>query len=205
MGALKGSTPALVLCTSKGNAVLWRDKTETRKTANIGVSRGFTPPKSHRLVPPYCSRKNRANQTAGSRLCIPFVHNTHSPPLFGPSLLYLSFCLPTACPIRLSAYLYVFLYMLFMPCFVCRFCCICFVGEQTKGTASFGKRHTKTHTACRRCGRTSFHKQKKVCASCGYPAAKMRRCELFLLVLILTWGCTHDFRRSPCCLVLVCS
>ncbi|CAM9440123.1 unnamed protein product [Pylaiella littoralis] len=45
----------------------------------------------------------------------------------------------------------------------------------TKGTASFGKRHTKTHTACRRCGRTSFHKQKKVCASCGYPAAKMRR------------------------------
>lgn len=49
--------------------------------------------------------------------------------------------------------------------------------HQTKGTASFGKRHTKTHTACRRCGRTSFHKQKKVCASCGYPAAKMRRCE----------------------------
>ncbi|CAM9296605.1 unnamed protein product [Sphacelaria rigidula] len=45
----------------------------------------------------------------------------------------------------------------------------------TKGTASFGKRHNKTHTACRRCGRTSFHKQKKVCSSCGYPAAKMRR------------------------------
>ncbi|CAM9863517.1 unnamed protein product, partial [Ascophyllum nodosum] len=46
---------------------------------------------------------------------------------------------------------------------------------QTKGTASFGKRHTKTHTTCRRCGRTSFHKQKSTCASCGYPAAKMRR------------------------------
>lgn len=50
-------------------------------------------------------------------------------------------------------------------------------GEQTKGTASFGKRHNKTHTACRRCGRTSFHKQKMVCASCGYPHAKMRRCK----------------------------
>ncbi|CAM9674434.1 unnamed protein product [Phaeothamnion confervicola] len=45
----------------------------------------------------------------------------------------------------------------------------------TKGTSSFGKRHQKTHTACRRCGRTSFHKQKSECASCGYPAAKMRR------------------------------
>ncbi|CAM9399203.1 unnamed protein product, partial [Ectocarpus fasciculatus] len=46
---------------------------------------------------------------------------------------------------------------------------------QTKGTASFGKRHNKTHTACRRCGRTSFHKQKKICAACGYPGKKMRR------------------------------
>ena len=45
----------------------------------------------------------------------------------------------------------------------------------TKGTSSFGKRHCKTHTACRRCGRTSFHKQFKECGSCGYPAAKMRR------------------------------
>ena len=32
----------------------------------------------------------------------------------------------------------------------------------------------KTHTACRRCGRTSFHIQKKVCAACGYPSARMR-------------------------------
>ena len=32
----------------------------------------------------------------------------------------------------------------------------------------------KTHTGCRRCGRTSFHIQKKVCAGCGYPSARMR-------------------------------
>ena len=34
---------------------------------------------------------------------------------------------------------------------------------------------SKTHTTCRRCGKVSFHLQKKVCASCGYPGAKMRR------------------------------
>ncbi|KAF7729551.1 60S ribosomal protein L37A [Apophysomyces ossiformis] len=44
----------------------------------------------------------------------------------------------------------------------------------TKGTSSFGKRHTKSHTLCRRCGNRSFHKQKKTCAQCGYPAAKIR-------------------------------
>mmetsp|Transcript_102188 Transcript_102188/g.288669 ORF Transcript_102188/g.288669 Transcript_102188/m.288669 type:complete len:91 (-) Transcript_102188:12-284(-) len=45
----------------------------------------------------------------------------------------------------------------------------------TKGTQSFGKRHTKTHTACRRCGKISFHKQKSVCAACGYGhSAKTR-------------------------------
>ncbi|OON21966.1 ribosomal protein L37e, partial [Opisthorchis viverrini] len=42
------------------------------------------------------------------------------------------------------------------------------------GTTSFGKRHNKTHTQCRRCGRKSFHIQKKKCSSCGYPAARMR-------------------------------
>ncbi|CAH7676612.1 ribosomal protein L37e-domain-containing protein [Phakopsora pachyrhizi] len=47
----------------------------------------------------------------------------------------------------------------------------------TKGTSSFGKRHSKTHTLCRRCGRRSFHKQGKTCASCGYPAAKTRSYE----------------------------
>ncbi|QSL64581.1 hypothetical protein MERGE_001882 [Pneumocystis wakefieldiae] len=45
----------------------------------------------------------------------------------------------------------------------------------TKGTSSFGKRHIKSHTQCRRCGRRSFHIQKSKCASCGYPASKMRR------------------------------
>ncbi|KAG2171823.1 hypothetical protein INT43_008203 [Umbelopsis isabellina] len=44
----------------------------------------------------------------------------------------------------------------------------------TKGTTSFGKRHTKSHTLCRRCGNRAFHNQKKTCASCGYPAAKIR-------------------------------
>ncbi|KAH7057307.1 hypothetical protein B0J12DRAFT_409356 [Macrophomina phaseolina] len=44
----------------------------------------------------------------------------------------------------------------------------------TKGTSSFGKRHNKTHTLCRRCGRRSLHIQKHTCASCGYPAAKTR-------------------------------
>ncbi|KXS14531.1 putative 60S ribosomal protein L37-A [Gonapodya prolifera JEL478] len=44
----------------------------------------------------------------------------------------------------------------------------------TKGTQAFGKRHNKSHTLCLRCGRRSFHNQKKECASCGYPAAKIR-------------------------------
>ncbi|KAJ6087327.1 hypothetical protein N7467_006241 [Penicillium canescens] len=71
----------------------------------------------------------------------------------------------------------------------------------TKGTSSFGKRHNKTHTLCRRCelaitaktstqeaqdrgltgdisstiGKRSFHIQKSTCANCGYPAAKTRK------------------------------
>mmetsp|Transcript_3941 Transcript_3941/g.9208 ORF Transcript_3941/g.9208 Transcript_3941/m.9208 type:complete len:91 (+) Transcript_3941:45-317(+) len=45
----------------------------------------------------------------------------------------------------------------------------------TKGTTSFGKRHSKTHVVCRRCGKRSFHIQKKKCGSCGYPESKMRR------------------------------
>ncbi|XP_020714316.1 probable 60S ribosomal protein L37-A isoform X1 [Ceratitis capitata] len=44
----------------------------------------------------------------------------------------------------------------------------------TKGTSSFGKRHNKTHTLCRRCGRSSYHIQKSTCSQCGYPAAKLR-------------------------------
>ncbi|OBR05762.1 Ribosomal protein L37 [Colletotrichum higginsianum IMI 349063] len=46
----------------------------------------------------------------------------------------------------------------------------------TKGTSSFGKRHNKTHTLCRRCGRRSLHIQKHTCSSCGYPSAKTRKC-----------------------------
>ncbi|KAJ6264166.1 60S ribosomal protein L37A [Drechslerella dactyloides] len=45
----------------------------------------------------------------------------------------------------------------------------------TKGTSSFGKRHNKSHTMCRRCGRRSLHVQKHTCSSCGYPAAKTRK------------------------------
>merc|ERR1712090_3389 len=45
----------------------------------------------------------------------------------------------------------------------------------TKGTSSFGKRHNKTHIQCRRCGRRTYHIQKKVCSSCGYPSAKKRK------------------------------
>ncbi len=59
--------------------------------------------------------------------------------------------------------------------------------SQTKGTTSFGKRHTKTHTACRRCGKVSFHRQKKQCASCAYPEAKIRHFE---------WGQKAKRRRT---------
>ena len=36
------------------------------------------------------------------------------------------------------------------------------------------KQIQKTHTSCRRCGRTSYHIQKKVCSACGYPSARNR-------------------------------
>ena len=58
---------------------------------------------------------------------------------------------------------------------------------QTKGTTSFGKRTSKSHTTCRRCGRRSFHIQKGVCSSCGYPAKKMRR---------YNWGAKAKRRRT---------
>ncbi|KAF4517495.1 hypothetical protein B566_EDAN004534 [Ephemera danica] len=44
----------------------------------------------------------------------------------------------------------------------------------TKGTSSFGKRRNKTHTLCRRCGRSAYHIQKSKCAQCGYPSRKLR-------------------------------
>ncbi|KAL1945022.1 hypothetical protein VTO73DRAFT_2642 [Trametes versicolor] len=52
-----------------------------------------------------------------------------------------------------------------------------FQDTMTKGTTSFGKRHTKSHTLCRRCGNRAFHKQHKECAQCGYPSAKLRSFE----------------------------
>ncbi|KAI5192063.1 large subunit ribosomal protein L37e [Nematocida sp. AWRm77] len=44
----------------------------------------------------------------------------------------------------------------------------------TKGTSSFGKRNKRNHIQCARCGKESFHKQKRSCASCGYPEKKWR-------------------------------
>lgn len=55
---------------------------------------------------------------------------------------------------------------------------------QTKGTSSFGKRHNKTHTLCVRCNRSAYHIQKKVCASCRYPAARKRKCECIVPVFL---------------------
>lgn len=45
----------------------------------------------------------------------------------------------------------------------------------TKGTQSFGKRINKTHTLCRRCGRSSYHLQRHRCSACGFPSAKTRK------------------------------
>ncbi|MBA3044323.1 MAG: 50S ribosomal protein L37e [Candidatus Thermoplasmatota archaeon] len=43
-----------------------------------------------------------------------------------------------------------------------------------KGTPAMGKMHKKTHIRCRRCGRHSYHVQKKTCAFCGFPNSRMR-------------------------------
>eukprot|EP00823_Brevimastigomonas_motovehiculus_P008367 TRINITY_DN7655_c0_g1_i1.p2 TRINITY_DN7655_c0_g1~~TRINITY_DN7655_c0_g1_i1.p2 ORF type:complete len:102 (-),score=13.79 TRINITY_DN7655_c0_g1_i1:64-369(-) len=46
----------------------------------------------------------------------------------------------------------------------------------TKGTFSMGRRQkTKSHCACLRCGKHSYHKQTQTCAACGYPGAKLRK------------------------------
>ena len=45
----------------------------------------------------------------------------------------------------------------------------------SKGTPSMGRRHKKTHIACRRCGRHSYHIRKKTCSACGFGrSAKMK-------------------------------
>eukprot|EP00285_Hemiselmis_virescens_P018183 CAMPEP_0173387604 /NCGR_PEP_ID=MMETSP1356-20130122/10083_1 /TAXON_ID=77927 ORGANISM="Hemiselmis virescens, Strain PCC157" /NCGR_SAMPLE_ID=MMETSP1356 /ASSEMBLY_ACC=CAM_ASM_000847 /LENGTH=91 /DNA_ID=CAMNT_0014344273 /DNA_START=39 /DNA_END=314 /DNA_ORIENTATION=+ len=56
-----------------------------------------------------------------------------------------------------------------------------------KGTASFGKRHNKSHTICRRCGKRSYHIQKSTCSSCAYPSAHMRK---------YNWGTKAQRRRT---------
>lgn len=43
-----------------------------------------------------------------------------------------------------------------------------------KGTQARGKRHTKVHVGCRRCGRKTYHLQNKRCSHCGFPDAKIR-------------------------------
>lgn len=124
------------------------------------------------------------------------------------------------------------------------------MGKCGKGTGSFGLRHTKTHTLCRRCGRRSFHIQKvrslqpsasamlpllpigclmalsncgrratccaapaqqpalmlalmlavmqSTCGSCGYPAAKIRKCEC--RPCLDGWAHACDGRRDCCIL-----
>ncbi|MBI2232982.1 MAG: 50S ribosomal protein L37e [Candidatus Aenigmarchaeota archaeon] len=45
----------------------------------------------------------------------------------------------------------------------------------SKGTPSFGRHQRITHIRCRRCGRHSYHIQKKQCSACAYPRPKMRK------------------------------
>ena len=47
-----------------------------------------------------------------------------------------------------------------------------------KGTRSHGLKRNKgvLHVRCRRCGRNSYHKIKKICSDCGYGrSARMRK------------------------------
>jgi len=45
----------------------------------------------------------------------------------------------------------------------------------SKGTPSMGKRNKRTHIACRRCGKISYHRRHKVCSACGFGrSTKMR-------------------------------
>jgi large subunit ribosomal protein L37e len=44
----------------------------------------------------------------------------------------------------------------------------------SKGTAS-SRGGKIVHVICRRCGRHSYHRQKKVCASCGFGVSARRR------------------------------
>jgi len=42
------------------------------------------------------------------------------------------------------------------------------------GTPAFGRRLSKAHGPCVRCGKRSYHMQKKRCAACGYPGKRIR-------------------------------
>jgi len=46
----------------------------------------------------------------------------------------------------------------------------------SKGTAAKGKKSKgKTHIHCRRCGKRTYHKARKVCSSCGFgKSSKLR-------------------------------
>ncbi len=46
-----------------------------------------------------------------------------------------------------------------------------------KGTPSKGKKNkAASHKTCRRCGKHSYHRRKKYCASCGFGrTAKLRQ------------------------------
>ncbi|MFW9941773.1 MAG: 50S ribosomal protein L37e [Promethearchaeota archaeon] len=46
-----------------------------------------------------------------------------------------------------------------------------------KGTPSKGKKNkAATHKTCRRCGKHSYHRRKRYCASCGFGrSAKLRQ------------------------------
>jgi len=48
----------------------------------------------------------------------------------------------------------------------------------TKGTPSKGikGRKARLHIRCRRCGRNSYHRKKKICSHCGYGrSSRIRR------------------------------
>jgi large subunit ribosomal protein L37e len=45
----------------------------------------------------------------------------------------------------------------------------------TDGTPAQGKKNTKKHVKCRRCGESSYHVTKKVCSSCGFGESAKRR------------------------------